>query len=128
MCVCAYIYKKFTSTIVFFDIVSGPPSISFSLLYELKFYWFLVFTIAFLFSAHFISFRIFFCILSSMVGGDDSPKKSDSIAMVGFHVQEISALITSKWLDGTNYIEWALNTQIKIHVFHLFLYLPGCPV
>ncbi|KAH7547522.1 hypothetical protein FEM48_Zijuj01G0318800 [Ziziphus jujuba var. spinosa] len=44
---------------------------------------------------------------------DNSHKKNDSPA-IGFHVQD-NSLITLERLDGTNYVEWSLNSQNKIH-------------
>ena len=44
---------------------------------------------------------------------DDSSKNNGGyVSAFGFHIHETSSLIS---LDGTNYVEWSLNAQNKIH-------------
>ncbi|XXG89898.1 hypothetical protein AAC387_Pa12g1791 [Persea americana] len=45
---------------------------------------------------------------------DDGKAKAISLALPTLHMQEVSSLLTPEKLDGTNYVEWALNAQNKI--------------
>ncbi|KAJ8642093.1 hypothetical protein MRB53_018787 [Persea americana] len=45
---------------------------------------------------------------------DDGKAKAISLALPTIHMQEVSSLLTPEKLDGTNYVEWALNAQNKI--------------
>lgn len=45
----------------------------------------------------------------------NSPKKNESTSLsAGYNMQDTSSRITPEPLDGTNYVEWALNAQNKI--------------
>ncbi|KAL9397463.1 hypothetical protein Peur_011716 [Populus x canadensis] len=35
--------------------------------------------------------------------------------LLALHMQDVSSSLTLEKLDGTNYVEWALNAQNKIH-------------
>ncbi|KAJ8640033.1 hypothetical protein MRB53_016727 [Persea americana] len=45
---------------------------------------------------------------------DDGKAKAISLDLPTLHMQEVSSLLTPEKLDGTNYVEWALNAQNKI--------------
>ncbi|KAK3194325.1 hypothetical protein Dsin_025635 [Dipteronia sinensis] len=57
--------------------------------------------------------------------GGDSLKKNESLILARFIMHESSSLITLEWLDGTNYVEWSLNAQNKIHGRKSWGFIPG---
>ncbi|KAJ6287595.1 hypothetical protein OIU78_003934 [Salix suchowensis] len=40
--------------------------------------------------------------------------KNTTVTLPSLHMQDVSSLLTPEKLDGTNYVEWALNAQNKI--------------
>nr|TKR86043.1 hypothetical protein D5086_0000241980 [Populus alba] len=47
-------------------------------------------------------------------GRDGVVAGNAKVTLPALHMQDVSSLLTLEKLDGTNYVEWALNAQNKI--------------
>jgi hypothetical protein len=63
--------------------------------------------------------------MTTPTNNDGVVVENAKVTLPALHMQDVSSLLTLEKLDGTNYVEWALNAQNKIQGWKCWGFISG---